>query len=435
MELEQIKRDPIGMILSFSVPAILSMVLTALITVADGAFIGNFVGKDSIASVNLGLPVVYLFLGVGLMVSVGGAAMAGMARGSGDVEGCRRIFRQTVFTAALLALLTALAVWLCFEPMLDVLGAEGRVRVDCRTYYLILLPELVLMIVNSTLSMFVRGEGNPRFALKANAACTALNVLLVGLFTGVLGWGVAGVAWASVLAALVSMGMLLWYFLRRAEVYRLGAFSFSWEVFRRALLNGSSEMIGELSTGIAMFAYNFVILRQAGVDGVTAFTVVGYTAYLFSMVVVGFGQGSSPLASFSFGAGERALARRIHQMTSRLVSAAGAAAFLLTATLAGRYGHLFVDSKTVLDFIRSGAALFALSFLCSGFNAVTSFYFTATGRALESAVISLSRGLVVLLVCIFLLPALWGMTGVWLAAPVTEGITLVLSLCYLRRRT
>ena len=162
---------------------------------------------------------------------------------------------------------------------------------------------------------------------------------------------------------------------------------------------------------------------------------MGYTAYLFSMVVVGFGQGSSPLASFSFGAGERALARRIHQMTSRLVSAAGAAAFLLTATLAGRYGRLFVDSKTVLDFIRSGAALFALSFLCSGFNAVTSFYFTATGRALESAVISLSRGLVVLLVCIFLLPALWGMTGVWLAAPVTEGITLVLSLCYLRRRT
>ena len=133
MELEQIKRDPIGMILSFSVPAILSMVLTALITVADGAFIGNFVGKDSIASVNLGLPVVYLFLGVGLMVSVGGAAMAGMARGGGDVEGCRRIFRQTVFTAALLALLTALAVWLCFEPMLDVLGAEGQIgRASCR---------------------------------------------------------------------------------------------------------------------------------------------------------------------------------------------------------------------------------------------------------------------------------------------------------------
>lgn len=435
MELEQIKRDPMGMILSFSVPAILSMVLTALITVADGAFIGNFVGKDSIAAVNLGLPVVYLFLGVGLMVSVSGAAMAGMARGGGDVEGCRGIFRQTVFTAALLALLTALAVWLCFEPMLDVLGAEGRVRADCRTYYLILLPELVLMIVNSALSMFVRGEGNPRFALKANAACTASNVLLDGLFTGVLGWGVAGVAWASVLAALVSLGMLLWYFLRRAEVYRLGAFSFSWEVFRRALFNGSSEMIGELSTGIAMFAYNFVILRQAGVDGVTAFTVVGYTAYLFSMVVVGFGQGSSPLASFSFGAGEQALARRIHQMTSRLVSAAGAAAFLLTASLAGQYGRLFVDSGTVLDFIRSGAALFALSFLCSGFNAVTSFYFTATGRALESAVISLSRGLVVLLACIFLLPALWGMTGVWLAAPVTEGITLVLSLWHLRRRT
>lgn len=96
-------------------------------------------------------------------------------------------------------------------------------------------------------------------------------------------------------------------------------------------------------------------------------------------------------------------------------------------------GRLFVQSAPVLALIGQGAGIFALSFLLSGFNAIASFYFTASGRAAESAIISLARGLILLLGCILLLPAVWGMAGVWLAAPVTEGLTLLLSLGFLRR--
>ncbi len=83
MNLEEIRKNQAGMILKFSVPAIISMLLTAFITVADGFFMGNYVGKEGIAAVNLGLPIVYLYLGVGLMISIGGVAMAGMALGAG----------------------------------------------------------------------------------------------------------------------------------------------------------------------------------------------------------------------------------------------------------------------------------------------------------------------------------------------------------------
>jgi len=182
-----------------------------------------------------------------------------------------------------------------------------------------------------------------------------------------------------------------------------------------------------------MFAYNFVILRQAGVEGVTAFTVVGYTSLVFEMIVTGFGQGSSPLSSFAWGAGERTLARGIRRRASALTAGAGLVTLGLMAAASGWYGSLFVDDPGVLGMVRTGAAVFAVSFPFSGFNAITSFYFTSTGRAVESAVISTSRGLVVLLACIFLLPAVWGMTGVWLAAPVTEAVTLAVSLFYIRR--
>lgn len=436
MQLNQIQSDPRGMVLRFSAPAIFSMLLTALVTVADGLFIGNFVGKEGIAALNLGLPFVYLFLGLGLMVSVGGAALAGMARGRSELNECRRIFRQTVVSGALLAALTAFVVWLGLDMLLGLFGAAGAgetVRAACRVYYLIRLPELAVMVLNTTLGIFVRAEGAPGHALRAAAAGTAANLLLDTVFMGWLGLGIGGAAWASVLAGMVSLGMHLCFFARRARVFRLGRFLFSGALLLQSLANGSSELIGELSTGIAMFAYNLVILRQAGTDGVTAFTILGYTAYLFSMVTVGFGQGMSPLASFCYGAGQRALAERLRRTATGFVTGTGAVFFALTALFALPYGRLFIQSKEVLALVREGAGVFAVSFLLSGYNALASFYFTCTGRALPSAVISLARGLVVLLGCILLLPALLGMAGVWLAAPVTESLTLALSVWFLRR--
>lgn len=431
MDLKKIKQNTLRTILQFAVPSIISMVLTSFITVADGFFIGNYVGKEGIAAVNLGLPVIYLFLGVGLMVSVGGVAIAGMALGAGDKEKCNQIFRQTIVTTAVLSVLIGLLVFLFFDPMLDLLGADGLEREYFRAYYIILLPELVVMVVNSSFGMFIRGEGNPQFYMKVNVAGVVMNIVLDYVFAGVLHSGIVGIAAASLISALVTFAFLLRFFYKKAQVYCLGVFSFSTSVLKSTLLNGSSEFIGEMSTGIAMFAYNYVIMRRIGVDGVSAFTIVGYVAYIFSMVVVGFGQGASPLISFCYGAQEKTLARRIRRSTSGMVFVIGVLIFLLMTMLSGWYGGLFVKNVPVQEMVKSGLSLFMVSFFFSGINAITSFYFTSTGKAFESAVISSARGLVILLICIFALPAFLGMRGVWLAAPVTEGITFGISVYYI----
>ncbi len=427
MNLERIKQNTVGTILQFSIPAIIAMVLTSLITVVDGFFIGNYVGEQGIAAVNLGLPIIYLFLSVGLMVSVGGVAIAGMLLGAGDIVGCNQIFRQTIATTIVFSVVTGVLVALFFEPMLDILGAAGQVRAYFKTYYGILLLELVVMVVNSSFGMFIRGEGNPQYYMKVNIVNVLTNIVLDYVFAVVFHIGIAGIAAASFLSAMVSLALIMNYFIRTASVYRLGKFSFSAVLFKRTLLNGSSEFIGEMSTGIAMFAYNYVIMRRIGVDGVTAFTIVGYVSYVFSMIVIGFGQGAGPLVSFVYGAGEHELARRIRRKTNRLVFAIGAVTFFGMTMLSGWYSGLFVKNDTIREMVQSGMVIFMVSFFFSGINAITSFYFTSIGRAMESAVISLSRGLVVLLICIFVLPAYFGMTGVWLAAPVTEIITILIS--------
>ncbi len=424
MNLKEIRENRTSMILRFSLPSIIAMLLTALITLADGYFMGNYVGKEAIAAVNLGLPVMYLYLGVGLMVSIGGVSISGMALGAGDRETGNQVFRQTIGVTGGCSLAISLLMALSFPPVLNFLGAHGPVREYFREYYGIMLLELPVMVVNSSFGMFIRGEGNPGYYMKVSVANVLLNLFLDALFAGPLGLGAAGIGLASLVSALFSLALILYYFWKRARVYHLGAFRFSGKTCIQAMANGSSEFIGEMSTGIAMFAYNYVILQRIGPDGVTAFTIVGYVAYAFSMVVVGFGQGSSPLISFTYGAGERALAADLRRRTNGFVLAAGAGVFLVLSGASGWYGSIFVHHAGVEDMVERGLRIFMTSFLFSGMNAITSFYFTATGRALESAVISFSRGLVVLLLCIFLLPALWGMTGVWLAAPVTEAVTL-----------
>lgn len=433
MNVKDMKEAMTKMILQFSVPSIIAMVLTSLITLADGFFIGNYVGKEGMAAVNLGLPIVYLFLAVGLMIGVGGIAIAGMAFGAGEQKECNAVFRQTMVTTTIVMVVLSLVMALSFNGILKILHAEGMLAGYFMEYYRIILLELPVMVINSVFGMFIRGEGNPQFYMKTNVVNVVLNIILDALFAGVCGLGVAGVAWASLIAALVSLVWILFYFCKNAKVYRMGRFTFSGKVLRDTILNGSSEFIGEMSSCISMFAYNMVILRKIGVDGVTAFTIVGYISYLFSMIIIGFGQGVSPLISFSYGAKEEALSQKIRRRTDVFVFAAGVVTILLMTLVADWYSGLFVSDREIKEMVIEGMRVYMISFLFSGINCIASFYFTSIGKARESAIISSARGLVILLLCIFTLPAFFGMAGVWLVAPVTEGVTLLITIFCLKQ--
>jgi len=428
MNLENIQSNKMRTILQFSIPSIIAMILTSLITVTDGFFIGNFVGKEGLAAINLGLPIVYLFLAVGLMVSVGGVAIAGMALGSNDINKCNSVFNQTMCTTMVATILLSVIVWLSLDPMLHILNADAQVARVFTDYYVIMLLELPIMVINASFGMFIRGEGKPQYFMKVNILNVLLNILLDYLFVRWFSWGVKGVAVASLLSALVTLLYILYFFINKSSVYKFGRFTFSGDVLCSTLLNGSSEFVGEMSMSISMFAYNYVILRNIGVDGVTAFTIVGYIAYIFSMVIIGFGQGASPLISFTYGAEEHFLAVNLRKITNFMVLTAGAMVLLLVLFGSRWYSSLFVKSAVVEQMVHSGVIIYAVSFLFSGINTISSFYFTSIGKAKESAIISSARGLVILLICIFTLPSLFGMTGVWLVSPITEFLTLILSL-------
>jgi len=433
MNIENMKKNTVQMILQFSIPSIIAMVLTSLITIVDGFFIGNYVGKEGIAAVNLGLPILYVYLAIGIMFGVGGIAIAGMALGAQDIKKSNHVFNQTVVSTIVVSVLITLLVYAFFRPIMGVMNMDAQVASCFYKYYSIMILAYPVMIVNSALGMFIRGEGNPQLFMIINILTVICNVVLDYLSIRWFHLGIEGIAAASLISLSIGLVCMVRFILKKSVVYKFRNFEFSKTVLRDTVFNGSPEFIGQMSMSISMFAYNWVIMRTAGVPGVAAFTIVGYVAYLFGMVIIGFGQGASPLISFSYGAKEIELSQTIRKKTNLFVFLSGAAVMIVMLIAADWYSGVFVSSESVGNLIRSGIYIFVLSFLFSGINTITTFYFTSIGKAKEAALISLSRGLVVLLICILTLPSLFGMTGVWLVAPVTEAFTIVLTFALIHK--
>lgn len=431
MNLERIRNEKVKMILQFSIPSIIAMVLTAMITVVDGFFMGNYVGTSAIAAVNIGLPIIYLFLGVGLMISVGGVAISGISYGAGDIDKSKQVFNQTMVTVLIASVILTAISAIGMKFIVQILGVDRILAEYFMDYYSIILIYLPIMIVNASFGMFIRSEGKPQYFMKVTILNLILNIVFDYVCVKYLSLGVKGIALASLASTIVCLLAILHFFMNKSHIYKLGKFKFSSEIFRKTILNGASEFIGELSLAISIFAYNFVIMKYVGSNGISAFAVVGYLSYVFNMIIVGFGQGLVPLVGFAYGAKDINLARSLRRTTNKIVTGVGCTVFMLVLITSKAYSRIFVDEVQVQVMIEKGIMIYASSFLFLGVNTISSFYFTSIGRAKESAIISAARGLIILVINISIFPMLFGMTGVWLISPVTEITTLLISIYFI----
>lgn len=433
MNLENMERHKVKVILQFAIPSIIAMVLSSMINIVDGYFIGNYVGTEGLAAVNLGLPIVYLYLAVGLMIAVGGISIAGRLLGAKKIEDSNQVFRQTMVMCVVVSIAITIVMFFVLEPISNLFHADGITREYFVTYYRVLIFELPIMVIISGLGMFIRGEGNPMFVMVTNLMSVVLNIVLDYIFVKPLAMGVKGVALASLISVLIILAITVLYMNTKSKIFRFGRYKFNKDVFREIIFNGSSEFIGELSMCISMAAYNYVVLRCAGVEGVAAFTIIGYVSYVFSMIIIGFGQGIVPLVSFSYGAKKHPLDSQLRNTTIKMVTGVAIGVFVLMSLLTKWYCRLFSDSSTVAALVTPGLRLQMSSFAFAGINTITSFYFTAIGKAKESAVISGARGLVILMIAIAILPNLFGITGVWLVSLTTELLTFFISIWYMKK--
>lgn len=434
MNIEYLKEHKTKTLLSFAIPSIIAMLLQTVITVTDGFFTGNYVGESALAAINLGLPVLYFYLGVGLCIGVGGSVICGKLLGAGDRKKACEIFSQTHITALTVSIVASLLFAILFTPLLKVLHADGELCGYFTEYYRIMLFAYPLMIISTILGMFVRADGKPQFCMIVSVIGCVLNAVFDYIMVVKLKIGIRGSAIATLIVQIVSVVLQFTYFFGKDRNIRFCKFKFDKNVNRETIFNGSSEFIGEMASAISMFAFNYVLMKYVGTEGVVAFTVLGFAVYGYSMIAIGFGQGLTTPVSILWGAEEKRTAVELRKITNKILFCIGFVFAVCFLVFSRKYAGMFGCSNEVVDMISTGFRFFTVTFLIMGYDVINSMYFTGCGDAKSSAIISSLRGIVFLLIFAFIFPALWGMNGVWLVTPTTETLTAIISFMLIRKQ-
>lgn len=434
MDIRQLKENKLKIILQFSIPSIIAMLLQTVITITDGYFTGNYVGDNALAAINLGLPILYVYLGAGLCIGVGGSVISGRLLGAKKRQKASEVFSQTMVTAVVIGVILSLAVFVLFTPILGFLRADGELSGYFTDYYRIMLFTYPLMVLGTILGMFIRVNGKPQLCMLVSIAGCILNVVLDYMFVARMELGVKGSAIGSLMVQLVTVLAQLMFFFQQDTIVRFRRFVFDREVGKEMILNGSSEFIGEMASAISMFAFNYVLMKYVGADGVAAFTILGFVVYGYSMVCIGFGQGISPIVSICWGAKEKETAAKIRSITNQILLAIGTLTALSFFIAGKRYAEIFGCSNSIADMVATGFRIYAITFLAMGYDVTGSMYFTSCGDAKSSAIISSLRGIVLLLAFILIFPAIFGMNGVWMTSSCAETLTAIVTFVLIRRQ-
>ena len=421
-------------LLRFVLPCIGTMLFTSIYGIVDGLCVSNFVGKTAFAAVNLIMPLPMLIGTVGFMLGTGGSAIVGITLGEGDEDKANRYFSLFVLAAFLAGVALSVLGLFILRPVAILMGAKGEMLDFAVRYGRVLMVSVPTFILQNMFQSFFVTAEKPTlgFWFTVGAGCT--NMVLDVVLVGVLRWGVEGAAVATFLSQIVGGLLPVFYFLDRNNTSRLhlSRTKFHGRVLRNACINGSSELMTNLSMSLVNILYNYQLLRFAGEDGVAAYGVIMYAAFLFVAVFVGYAVGSAPIVSFHYGARNHAEVHNLYRKSLRLIAVVAVTLTLASMFIIPCVARIFVGYDAELLALTSRAfRLYALSFLIMGFNVYASSFFTALGDGVTSALISFLRTLAFQVIAILLLPLLLGIDGIWLAVTAAELAALAVSAAML----
>lgn len=421
-------------LLKFTFPTICMMIFTSLYTVVDGFFVSNYVGKTALAAVNLVWPIIMILATAGLMTGTGGSALVAKTRGEGDDERANRYFSMLVIFTVAVALVLGGVGQLLMEPAIRLFGAEGDLLSTTVVYGRWVMATLPFFALQFAFQVFYSTAGKPNYGFYVIVAAGLTNVVLDWLFICVFGWGVRGAAIATALGQVVGGLVPLVYFARRhnSSFLRITLVKPEWRPIGKACLNGCSELVSNIAMSLVSMLYNYQLMRYIGEDGVAAYSVIGYTAMIFSAIFMGYALGTSPLMSYQYGARNHTEMRSILVKSLGLVGIGSVIMFLAAQWLAAPLSAIFVSyDPALLEFTVEAYKLYALAFLIMGIPIYLSALFTSLNNGVVSAIIAFMRTLVFECGAVILLPMIWGIDGIWLSVSVGELAASILAVGFL----
>ena len=418
----------------FTIPTIVMMIFTSIYGIVDGIFVSNCVGADAFASVNLIMPALMILGTIGFMIGTGGSALVSKTIGEGDKKKANEYFSMLVYLLVIIGLVLTIIGIFVIKPASRLLGADDNMIKDCVTYGTTIILFLVPFVLQNCFQSFIIVAGKPTFGLVVSIIMGLTNMFLDFLFMYVFKMGVFGAALATGISQSIGCIVPLAYFINKNNTsIRLVKAKFDGKAILQSCINGSSEMLTNLSMSLVNMLYNIQLMKYIGSNGVVAYGIIMYVGFIFVGTYLGYSIGTAPIIGYHYGAKNIDELKSLLKKSLRLILVTSVVMTGLAEISSKLLASIFVSYDVeLLEMTTRAIRLFSLAYIISGFNIFASSFFTALNNGVVSGVISFFRTLVFGIAMILLLPLIIGIDGLWLAVVFAEILALIVSFIFLK---
>ena len=420
----------------YAIPGMVGTLMANIAALVDGIFVANFVSPEAFAAISVVWPIISVTLGIFIMLTIGATAIAGKYIGENKRIRANLIFTQTILVVFVLAVILLFFIYMLKDIVLPILGAHGEILKYANIYFLPLVVSSFFTGMAYCMGQFVRLDGSPRYTSSAFIVAAITNIILDALFIIVFKWGIAGAGWATAIGQFVALAMMLLHFRRKKCSLKIIKIYGGWIYIVRAAMNGFSEFISSASGGLIAWLFNITAFAIMGNMGVIAFSVVNYAIFFMTMLVYALGESIQPLISVAFGAKNR---KKMESFLHTALMIGILISFILMSIVIVNPA-LFVDRllknidietyNTAIFFLRT----MSMAFVGISLNICMSAYYTSVQCAGASAIIAFLRGTALPTILILTLPKIFDVWGLVLVLPLSEIITLIVSISLYRKR-
>ena len=319
------------------------------------------------------------------------------------------------------------------EPVINFLGGGGNLYPYVKDYLSVIILFCVCYMTGYALEIYIKVDGNPVYPTLCVITGGVVNILLDYIFVVIFHWGIKGAAFATGISQVTTTSLLFYYIFFRTKRIKFVKIKYSLLNLLKIMKVGFAEFLAEVSTGISIFVFNLVILKNLGEKGVSAFGIIGYISSFITMTMIGFNQGVQPILSFNLGAKEHKKIFEIIKNSFFILGVLGIFFYTLINIFSANIVSIFLNDIEDINLTKKALTTYSFAYLICGFNIFSAGYFTAVDMVKISTIITMLRGILLLVLFILILPIFLGTTGIWITMFVTEEITLIFSYIFMKK--
>jgi MATE family, multidrug efflux pump len=410
------------LLLKLSLPATAGMMVMALYNVVDTIFVGRGVGTLAIAGLSIVFPVQMVVLAIGQMIGLGSASVISRSLGAGDKEKANRVLGSAVTFTFIISLLMTISGLIFIDPLLKIFGVTPAIYPYAYDYMKIILLGTLFFAFAMSTNNIIRSEGQAKVAMTSMIIGAGLNIILDPIFIFVFDMGVMGAAVASVLAQIVAVIYVIFFFQSGKSTLHLKfcCLGLDLKLIKEVVTIGFSAFARHIAGSLIFIAVNNTLKVYGGDMSIAAYGIIMRLLRFLFMPMFGIAQGLQPIVGFNYGARRIEKVQKAYKIAITSASVLALSGFIIIQLFSRLLFGIFTDDKELIEIGSNAIRLMVLAVPLVGFQMVGTVVFQALGKALPALILSMSREIIILIPLILILPGFMGINGVWYASPISD---------------